>query len=99
MLAIDTKILVRFLVRGDETQLETAGRSIRREVAAGRRVFVRQVVLLQTEWVLKSRYGWQKLEFIEAVSALLDAHDVQFEDEPAIEEAVFSLEGQTCRFC
>lgn len=89
MLGIDTNILVRFLVRDDETQFEKARRLIRREVAAGRRVFVSQLVLLETEWVLRSRYGLQKIEIIEAVSGLLDANDVQFEDEPAIEEALF----------
>ena len=89
MLGIDTNILVRFLVRDDEAQFEKARRLIRREVAAGRRVFLSQLVLLETEWVLRSRYGLQKTEIIEAVSALLDASDVQFEDEPAIEEALF----------
>ena len=99
MLGIDTTILVRFLVRDDETQFEKARRLIRRAVAAGRRVFVSQLVLLETEWVLRRRYGLQKIEIIEVVAGLGDANDVQFEDEPAIEEAVFSLEGQTCRFC
>lgn len=41
------------------------------------------------ERVLRSRYGLRKLEIIEAIAGLLDATDVQFEDEPAIEEALF----------
>jgi predicted nucleic-acid-binding protein len=98
MLGIDTNILVRFLVRDDEAQFEKARRLIRREVAAGRRVFVSQLVLLETEWVLRSRYGLQKIEIIEAVSALLDANDVQFEDEPAIEEALFVWKDRTVGF-
>ncbi len=89
MLGIDTNILVRFLVRDDESQFEKARRLIRREIVAGRRVFVSQLVLLETEWVLRSRYGLQKSEIIEVVSGLLDANDVQFEDEPAVEEALF----------
>jgi predicted nucleic-acid-binding protein len=89
MLGIDTNVLVRFLVRDDEPQFEKARRLIRREVTAGRRVFVSQLVLLETEWVLRSRYGLQKTEIVGAVSGLLDAADVQFEDEPAVEEALF----------
>jgi predicted nucleic-acid-binding protein len=89
MLGIDTNVLVRFLVRDDESQFEKARRLIRREIAAGRRVFVSQLVLLETEWVLRSRYGFRKIEIIAAVSGLLDANDVQFEDEPAVEEALF----------
>jgi len=89
MLGIDTNVLVRFLVRDDEAQFEKARKLIRREVAAERRVFVSQLVLLETEWVLRSRYALPKTEIIAAISGLLDAADVQFEDEPAIEEAVF----------
>jgi predicted nucleic-acid-binding protein len=89
MLGIDTNVLVRFLVRDDEAQFEKARKLIKREVAAGRRVFVSQLVLLETEWVLRSRYGLSKLEIMTAFSGLLDAVDVQFQDEPAVEEALF----------
>jgi len=89
MLGIDTNVLVRFLVRDDEAQFEKARKLIRREVAAGRRVFVNHLVLMETEWVLRSRYAVSKNQIIEAVSGLLNATEVQFEDEPAIEEALF----------
>jgi predicted nucleic-acid-binding protein len=98
MLGIDTNILVRFLVRDDEAQFEKARRLIGREVAAGRRVFVSQLVLLETEWVLRSRYDLQKTGIIEVVSGLLDANDVQFEDEPAIEEALFVWKDRSVGF-
>ncbi len=89
MLGVDTNVLVRFLVRDDEVQFEKARKLIKREIAAGRRVFVSQLVLLETEWVLRSRYSLPKNLIIEAISGLLDAADVRFEDEPAIEEALF----------
>ena len=89
MLGVDTNVLVRFLVRDDEAQFEKARKLIKREVAAGRRVFVSLLVLLETEWVLRSRYSLPKNLIIEAISGLLDAIDVRFEDEPAIEEALF----------
>lgn len=89
MLGIDTNVLVRFLVQDDEAQFEKARKLIKREVSAGGRVFVNQLVLMETEWVLRSRYSVPKNQIIEAISGLLDANDVQFEDEPAIEEAIF----------
>lgn len=98
MLGIDTNILVRFLVRDDEPQFEKARRLIRREVVAGRRVFVSQLVLLETEWVLRSRYGMQKTEISAAISRLLDATDIQFENEPAIEEALFNWKDSAADF-
>lgn len=89
MLGIDTNVLVRFLVRDDEAQFEKARKLIKREVGAGRSVFVSHLVLLETEWVLRSRYGLPKNRIIEVFSGLLDANDVQFEDEPTVEEALF----------
>ena len=89
MLGVDTNILVRFLVRDEEAQFERARKLIKREIAAGGSVFVSQLVLLETEWVLRSRYGLPKHQIIVAISGLLDAADVQLEDEPAVEEALF----------
>lgn len=98
MLGIDTNVLVRFLVRDDEAQFEKARKLIKREVAAGRRIFVNQLVLMETEWVLRSRYAVPKNQIIAAISGLLDAPDVQFEDEPAIEEALFIWKDSTADF-
>lgn len=98
MLGIDTNVLVRFLVRDDDIQFEKARKLIKREVTAGRRVFVNQFVLMETEWVLRSRYAVPKNQIIEAISGLLNATDVQFEDEPAIEEALFIWKDSTADF-
>ena len=98
MLGIDTNVLVRFLVQDDEAQFEKAHKLIKREVSAGGRVFVNQLVLMETEWVLRSRYSVPKNQIIKAISGLLDANDVQFEDEPAIEEAIFIWKESTADF-
>ena len=98
MVGIDTNVLLRFLVRDDEAQFEKARRLIKREVGAGKSVFVSLLVLLESEWVLRSRYGLQKTEIIEAISALLDATEVRFEDEPAIEEALFIWKDVAAEF-
>src|SRR5438093_9590715 len=86
MLGIDTNVLVRFLVRDHETQFERARRLIQRQVAAGEDVFVGLLVLLETEWVLRSRYKLQKPQIMATISGLLDATEIRFEDEAAIEE-------------
>ncbi len=98
MLGIDTNVLVRFLVRDDEAQFEKTRKLIKREIAAGRRVFVNQLVLMESEWVLRSRYAVPKNQIIEAISGLLDATDIQFEDEPSIEEALFMWKDATADF-
>jgi predicted nucleic-acid-binding protein len=98
MLGVDTNVLVRFLVRDDETQFEKARKLITREVAAGRRVFISHLVLLETEWILRSRYGLPKSQIVATFSGLLGTTDVRFEDEPAIEEALFTWKDATADF-
>jgi len=98
MLGIDTNVLVRFLVRDDEGQFERTRRLIKREVGSEEDVFVSLLVLVETEWVLRSRYSLQKREVMEAISGLLDATEVQFEDEPAVEEALFIWKDSAADF-
>ncbi len=89
MLGIDTKVLVRFLVRDHKGQFEKARRLIKREVGAGEDVLISLLVLLETEWVLRSRYRLEKGEIMDAISGLLDTAEIAFEDEHAIEEALY----------
>jgi predicted nucleic-acid-binding protein len=98
MLGIDTNVLVRFLVQDDELQFEKVRKLIKREVAAGRKVYINHLVLMETEWVLRSRYTVSKDQIIAAISGLLEAIDVQFEDEPVIEEALFNWKEATADF-
>ena len=98
MLAIETNVLVRFLVRDDEVQFDKACRLIKREVAAGRPIFISLLVLLETEWVLRSRYGLSKKLMLAAFSGLLDADDVFLENEPVVEAALFLWKEATADF-
>lgn len=98
MLGIDTNVLVRYLVRDDAAQFEKARKLIKRETTAGRPVFVSLLVLLETAWVLRSRYGLAKPEILGALSALLDTDDLRLENEPAIEEAIYYWKDSTADF-
>ena len=98
MLGIDTNVLVRFLVRDDPEQFERARRLIKREAGSGETVLISLLVLLETEWVLRSRYGLAKAEIVTALSALLDAVELEFEDEPSVEEAVFTWKDSGAEF-
>jgi predicted nucleic-acid-binding protein len=89
MLGLDTNVLVRFLVRDHEAQFERARRLIKREVGAQEKVLISLLVLLETEWVLRSRYRVQKTQIVDAISGLLDATELELEDEATIEEALY----------
>jgi predicted nucleic-acid-binding protein len=98
VLALDTNVLVRYLVRDDQQQFEKARRLIKREADNGEPVLVSLLVLLETEWVLRSRYELAKLEILSAFSTLLDASDLAFEDEPSVEHALYSWKDSVADF-
>lgn len=55
-------------------------------------------MLLETEWVLRSRYGLGKHEVLAAFSELLGSIDLGFEDESSIEEALFLWRDSATEF-
>ena len=98
MLGVDTNVLVRYLTRDDKSQYEKARRLIDRELAKGEPVLVSLLVLLETEWVLRSRYDLTKEDIVTAFSALLDTADLAVEDEPSVENAVYSWKDSAADF-
>lgn len=98
MLGLGTNVLVRYLVRDDPPQYEKARRLIARELKKGEPILVSLLVLLETEWVLRSRYDLDKTEILMTMSALLDTADLAFEDEACIEQALYSWKDSTADF-
>jgi predicted nucleic-acid-binding protein len=98
MIGIDTNVLVRYLVRDDQSQFARARRLIGRKTAGGEKVLVSLLVLLETEWVLRSRYELPKEDVVGAFSALLDAAEVYVEDEPSVEAAIYAWKDSAAEF-
>jgi predicted nucleic-acid-binding protein len=98
MLGLDSNVLIRYLIEDHRRQYEKARRLIRRETGKGERVFVSLLVLLEVEWVLRSRYGLSKAEILAAFSALLEAADLAFEDETSVEHALYSRKNSAADF-
>lgn len=83
MRAIDTNVLVRYLVADDPAQFRRA----RKAVEAGR-TFVPKTVLLETEWVLRHVYGLDRGDIAGAFDVLAAAAEVEFEDHAAVYQAL-----------
>ena len=88
-IAIDTNVLVRLLVRDDEAQYAAAHRLVDQAAAAEEPVLIVLGVLLETEWVLRSRYKLDKASIAGAFTGLLESVDVEFEHPPTVEEALY----------
>ncbi len=98
MLGLDTNVLIRYLMHDDRRQSEKARRLIHRETGNGEPVLVSLLVLLEIEWVLRSRYELSKTEILAAFSALLEAADLAFEDETSVEYALYSWKNSAADF-
>lgn len=98
MLGIDTNVLVRLLVADDAGQTRRAQQLVAGALREQGAVLVSLLVLIETEWVLRSRYGFDKDTTLLALRRLLATRELTFEDEPAIEEALFYWQDSPCGF-
>jgi len=98
MAALDTNLLVRFLVQDDAAQGEAATTLIRNSVRSGHTLFVPVTVMLELEWVLRSAFGFDKAAVLQAVSRLLGSFELRFESEGAVEAALAQYERASADF-
>lgn len=83
MLAVDTDVVVRYLVRDDEAQSARA-----REIVESGRIFVSATVVLECEWVLRSLYGFAREEVVRALRGFCGGPSVTVGNSPAVSRAL-----------
>lgn len=89
MAALDTNVLVRWLTNDDAAQCAAVARLFDDAIGQGVRLFVTTTVMLELEWVLRSRYRYDKPQVLAAMNALLDVTELEFQTEPALEQALW----------
>jgi len=75
VIAVDTNVLVRYLVEDDPTQTDRAEAVLRSGA-----VLVPNTVLLETAWVLRTGYRFDRAAIAGGISKLLGLPGVQAED-------------------
>ena len=78
MIAIDTNVIVRFLVNDDRRQAEQA-----RTLIDDQDTFLPTSVLLETEWVLRAAYSLGRRDVFDKLRAFLDLPRVEAQDRAA----------------
>lgn len=86
MRAVDTNVLVRALVRDDAAQAAKA-----EEILARNEVFVPVTVMLELEWVLRSRYGFTAEKVAQALALLCAMPRVSVGEADAVRQAAASV--------
>jgi predicted nucleic-acid-binding protein len=76
MIALDTSVVVRLIVRDDETQLRLA-----RALLDDNQVTISLLTLLECEWVLRSRYHFDAHRTVDALREVIAFPNVSVERE------------------
>jgi predicted nucleic-acid-binding protein len=84
--AVDTNLLVRALVRDDAAQSAAA-----EAVLANEPVFIPVTVMLELEWVLRSRYGFEPNKLSQAFTLLCALPNVTVGEAAAVRQAAARL--------
>ena len=98
MAALDTNVLLRFLLQDDPLQSQAATRLVSAALAARQMLYVPVSVALELEWVLRSRFKQDKATVAQTFSGLLDALELRFEAEAALEWALNQYESGSADF-
>lgn len=83
MVAIDTNVLVRLLVRDDQAQAARAAALFDKN-----EIYICKTVLLETAWVLRFSYELNAPIILAALKQVLGLHQVTVEDAPAVADAL-----------
>jgi predicted nucleic-acid-binding protein len=88
MTALDTNVLVRYLAQDDGVQFQKVLQMLNRKRAI---FFVCDLVLAETDWVLRSLYEWTGAEVADAFSRLTTIHNLTFESEARLRASLKAL--------
>lgn len=96
--AVDTNVLVRLLTQDDAPQAQAVDRLLAKHANNGLLLFVPITVVLELEWVLRSKLTQGKPEFIRTLGALLTMVEFSFESEHALEQALVDYQEGNADF-
>lgn len=85
MIAVDTNVVIRFLVRDEERQAEAVRKRFKQAERNRERLFVPLLVILETIWVLESAYDKTRTEILDAIRDLRQMPIFEFEADDVVE--------------
>lgn len=88
MIALDTNVLVRFLVDDDAEQSTRAARLIERAAKHDEPLFVSDVVLAEVAWVLTRAYHFTKDDLLPVLRSLVRARHLSFTSSDVVATAI-----------
>ena len=93
MKAVDTNVLLRFLVQDDAQQSPIATRLLEEKLTVEQPGFVPIVAVLELDWVLRSQYGFSVEIVAHTIAGLMASPNLVFEHSNAVEAALDFVYG------
>jgi predicted nucleic-acid-binding protein len=90
MKALDTNVLIRFLVRDDPPQADMVYRRFKQAEYEKEVFFIPQLVVLEILWVLEAVYKTPRMEIMDSIEALFLMPILQWESPAAIQGLIAS---------
>lgn len=88
MKAVDTNVLVRFLIPDDEIQTQKVTEILSEAEATKQPLFVSQTVVLELVWVLKSAYEVPRQDILTSINELLSMSALEFQGQQVVRDFV-----------
>jgi len=96
MTAVDTNVLVRFLVADDDVQTQTVYKLFKDAEARRGTFLVSLLVVLELVWVLESVYEIHRREIIDTVESLLKMTVLKVESPDVVRRVLEDARKNTC---
>src|SRR5690554_6056133 len=87
MTAIDTNVLVRYLVQDDPAQAALAN-DFMAELTSAKPGYVSVIVLVELYWVLHRAYRFERSRILDLISMLVRANDLHVESPITVSRAI-----------
>lgn len=94
MIALDTNVLARLLLRDDAAQAERARQLFDANQDNDAALFISDVVAAELAWLLRSRYALGRAAIAGALHALLGNATIAWQSRPAVTAALGLFEAQ-----
>ncbi len=88
MKALDTNVLIRFLVQDDDTQANHVKQLLTRAEANKEPFYVSMLVVLEVIWVLQSVYAVDRQDIVLALANLLQMPSLEFENQNTMRDFI-----------
>jgi predicted nucleic-acid-binding protein len=88
MIGIDTNVLLRLLVRDDDSQLRAAERFIGTHCSPDNPGFISLVVVVETAWALRRCYLYDRSQIAAALGSLLNVAELEVESAAEVRSAI-----------